>query len=86
MEQNSQRRCEYCWNPFGEHNDGCPILFGTAAAMAKWERGRNQGFEDDTEGLKPWQMRHYDATFIFGYRVGQAEIDELVDAAAQERI
>ena len=68
----------------GGHNDGCPILIGAPEAMEEWKRGANFGFEED-RSPRSWDFPHYSKTFILGWRAGAAEIDCLVDIAAQSR-
>lgn len=98
---NEAKRCEYCWKVrmgWGEkfHNDGCPDPLFLARGntldfeiadlkrrMSEWERGYNYGFNDNH--IEPWRYRHFSSTFLMGYRVGKAEIDRLVDEAAQSR-
>ena len=79
--------CQYCWNPHGNHNEGCPISVGTLEAMVKWEAGRNQGFHDGViNDYIPWYWwDRYDKSFIYGYRVGQTEIEGQIAIAAESR-
>ena len=51
--------------------------------MVQWQRGFDYGFRDNF--LAWYQLRYYSLPFQYGYRVGKAEIDELVDCVAQEQ-
>ncbi len=79
-------RCKYCWYPADgilEHNEQCPVLTGTPEAMAEWKRGHEHGFNYDHEEygrIELWNQ-HYSLTYRMGYRVGEAEIDKLVQIA-----
>ncbi len=84
-EHKGERRCcEYCWRPYAprggedswQHNDGCPIKHDDPTAMEKWERGRAYGFADNI--IHSWQAGYYSTTFLFGFRVGKAEIESLI--------
>ncbi len=77
------RRCEFCWNPDGGHNEGCPVTMGTKAAMELWEQGRSFGFNGGY--LPPHALRFYSLSFILGYRSGKQEINNLADEAFQTR-
>ncbi|MFH1142233.1 MAG: hypothetical protein V1695_00810 [Candidatus Uhrbacteria bacterium] len=85
MTTDMKGKCESCWNPHaGQHNRGCPEMIGTAKAKAEWEKGRAFGFADNN--IPYWRWNFYSPTFILGYRVGKAEIDRMVDDAAQGNI
>ena len=80
-----EERCEFCWNPnVGKHNKGCPELIGTAEAREEWQRGADVGFADSA--IPYWEWDKHSLTFILGYSVGKAEIDRMVDQAAQDNI
>ena len=75
-------RCQFCWHPGADgHNEGCPT--NDPKLLADWEKGRDYGFGDST--IKPYEYQHYPKPYILGYRAGKAEIDDLVDEAAQSR-
>jgi hypothetical protein len=78
--------CQHCWRPtsMGGHNEGCPTALGTSEAMATWENGRDYGWDDNI--IHSWNFRFYPKTYILGYRVGKAAMDELVEAAVQTNI
>lgn len=76
-----------------EHREGCPayirdenVTLVDAQLLAKWEAGYQHGFNCDDEEygrIETWQYRHYSKSYILGYRVGEAEIDRLVELAFQ---
>lgn len=88
-------RCKYCGHPshctgpVGTknrfHNNGCPIgdtsIINPEAAMAEWKRGYSYGFDDNY--INPYDYRFYSATYTLGYEHGKAEINRLVERAAQ---
>jgi len=79
-------KCPYCKRPVPyRHNPDCPATNGTPdpIMVKKWERGRCIGFAD--ERLTWRELEHYSPAFKLGYRIGKAEIDALVDDAAQSR-
>ena len=64
------------------HNRGCPAL--NPADQAEWNRGHADGFNEE-EFLGSSQLRHHKLAYQLGWRVGRAEIDGLIDDAAQAR-
>lgn len=83
-----EKRCEYCWHPprhveghKGLHNEGCPVI--DEAAMAEWKRGRDYGLDDNR--IQTWQYRFYTPAFVFGCRVGNEELDAVIDEHAESR-
>ena len=92
-------RCKYCWHKpqgWGDkfHNEGCPDVLHlnrgnsveeeaklTLKAKAQWETGYAYGFDDNV--IEHWRYPNYSHAFILGYRVGKAEIDQLVEEAWQ---
>ena len=52
-------------------------------ALTEWEKGYHFGFDDNY--IESWCYRHYSKEYILGYLAGKAEIDRLVDDAAQRR-
>ena len=79
------QKCEKCWCPSDiGHNVGCPHHPDAAVnAQFEWEKGWAYGFDDNY--IDPCFYNNYNKSFIFGYRQGKAEIDALVDDAAQNR-
>ena len=86
-------RCKHCWRPMDcsvgskewwlpkNHNVGCPVV--DRRLSGEWNHGYRYGFDDNH--IQPWRYRNYSVTFLMGYQVGKAEIDRLVDDAAQSR-
>lgn len=63
----------------------CPDLVRANNAIARkkaeWQRGYNYGFGDNN--ILWWHRGNYSTEFLQGWRAGKAEIDRLVDEAAQ---
>lgn len=51
--------------------------------LTEREKGYRFGFDDNY--IEPWRYRYYSQEYILGYLTGKAEIDRLVDEAAQSR-
>jgi hypothetical protein len=67
--------CEYCWRPkeMGSHNDGCPLLVGTDAAMAEFWRGWHYAVFEEEGRIHWWRYKYYSPTFLSGYRRAKSE-------------
>lgn len=85
-----ERRCQYCWHPPPQHsnhprlhNPGCPTK--DPEDMVEWEKGRAWGFSDERNRIEWWQNRYYKRPYVLGWRVGNAELDGLIEEAAESR-
>ncbi len=67
----------------GFHNEGCPESIILGNEKVEWEAGYSHGFGDNY--IETWRYRFFSKSFLLGYRAGKAEIDKLVDEAAQSR-
>jgi hypothetical protein len=79
-------RCKYCWRPSsyrpqhgeGLHNDGCPEASSAGTTeLREWGAGYAYGFANNH--IPWWKYRNYSQSFLLGHRVGEAEIDQLVE-------
>ena len=80
-------QCQYCRRGIPrKHAQGCPVVAGAnPTALKEWEKGFRVGWAD--EHIAWYLLRdHYSPAFRLGYNLGKAEIDALVDDAAQSRI
>ena len=93
-----EKRCKFCLytrRGWGDkfHKEGCPDVLHldrgnsvavevelTLKAKREWEAGYAHGFDDN--GIEP--CRH-SQSFLLGYKVGKAEIDELIEEAVEAR-
>ena len=66
-----------------DDNDSTNHVIVYREYFREWRRGYLYGFDDNY--IQPWRYRNYSVTFLMGYQVGKAEIDRLVDDAAQSR-
>lgn len=81
--------CQFCWHPASQvfdssivveevaHNPGCPAIDGN---MKEWEQGRDRGFVLPERELPAGKSK----AFYFGVRAGKAEIEGLVQQAAED--
>ncbi len=53
--------------------------------MVEWEKGRAWGFSDERNRIEWWQNRYYKRPYVLGWRVGNAELDGLIEEAAESR-
>jgi hypothetical protein len=75
--------CEMCWHPSAPtlHNEGCPMAGGS---QSEYDRGYVAAFNGDF--IPWWELRHYSASFQYGYRVGKSIIEHLIDEEIAARI
>lgn len=87
--------CYLCWHPEGKsylmskHNPECPVASGLSEEQSKafqeeWNKGYIHAFNHGE--VYTWRdLKNFSHAFQYGYRVGRAELDELVYEAVVSR-
>ncbi len=62
-------------------NNECPFGADQPKERAEWERGCDDGWNDEI--IRWYERRHSSPAYLLGFDAGKAEIDTLVDRAVE---